>query len=102
MNLAIKPTNFNQQINNKPAFKSKSPAVKDAVELMANVRCTYDNFEPNILHRVIGNMRKKLNNVLNHQNETGKQILADSDVKAVEGKINSLKQLAVSKFSVSA
>lgn len=102
MNIAIKSTNFSQQVNNKPAFKSKSPMVKDAVELMANVRSSYDKFEPNILHRVIGNMRQKLNAILNHQKETGTPILMDADVKAVEDKISSLKRLAISKFDVSA
>ena len=103
MNVTMQPTNLNQPMNNKPAFKSKATAVKDAVELMSDVRCSYQGFESGVLKRVIQNMQEKLETILYHQNVTGNKIFIDADVHAVESKINSLKQqLSSSKLNLNA
>lgn len=97
-NISIRP-NFNQQINQKTAFKAKPQMVNEAVDLMGNVRCSYNEFGANTIKKVINNMRNKLNTILNHEQSSGKKILMESDVMAVQNKISSLEKLAEAKLS---
>ena len=105
MNISMQSTNLNQQIYNKTAFKGlniNQPMVKEAVGLMAYVRCSYAEFEPSVIKRIATGMQQRLQAILNHQNKTGEMVLGASEINAVNGRITSLQKLATSKINLNA
>lgn len=100
-NISLRP-NFNQPINQKTTFKAKPQMVKEAVDLMGSVRCSYNNFEANTIKRVVTNMRNKLNAIIKHEQNSGDKIFIESDVMAIEKKIESMEKLAEKKLSATA
>ena len=101
MNISMQSTNLNQQFG-KPNFQGKQPIVKEAVGLMADLRCSYSEFKPSVLKRVATGMQQRLQAILNHQNKTGEMVLGTSEINAVNGRINSLQKLADSKINLNA
>lgn len=93
MNIAIKPTIFNQPTNNTNFKSNKQHAINEAVDLMTKVRSSYSEFEPSVIKNIVSNMKNQLKSVLNYQKNGGELIFRESEITAVKNKINSLNKL---------